>query len=424
MKWMREIHSAIRMVTMRLSTLAYVLPLSTISVFVAVACGSSDNDDTVSNSNVSTLDGSLNSTEEAGADGSTSTTGDGSTANLDSGGPPTGDPSDPDGFSTDSGVCTNSPAGVTYTETATLTGGKAYKVSYQVGGQERLAQVCIPNGAGPHPILVVNHGGFEGLQNELTDRPYCNIALAKGYIAVEAQYRGETDNGFGTSSGSIEFCNGEATDIIELLKIARNRCDADPKRVSAIGFSHGGCNTLQIASRGVKLKALIDYFGPTHAATLYDYHNSNRNTGSDAEKTAHNQLADSIPIWAGGTPNSNPQAYVDRSPALRAQYFATIPSLIIHGTVDYVVPHSQSCLLHDNLVSAGATFTNIHINTLFQPITDQVPGCANATYVSSIPSDWAGNHYFVIFDGQGHAFDTAHVAATLDPINKFLDAHM
>lgn len=410
------------MVRMRLSTLAYVLPLSMVSMFVAVACGSSDND-SVTNNNATTSDGSVNSTDEAGADGSTNTSGDGSTSNVDSGGSPAGDPSDPDGFATDSGVCNNSPAGVTFTETASLAGGKAYKVSYQVGGQERLAQVCIPNGAGPHPILVVNHGGFEGLQNELTDRPYCNIALSKGYIAVEAQYRGETDNGFGTSSGNIEFCNGEATDVIELLKIARNRCDADPKRVAAIGFSHGGCNTLQIASRGVKLKALIDFFGPTHAASLYDYHNANRNTGNDTEKKAHNDLADSIPKWAGGTPSSNPQAYVDRSPALRAQYFATIPSLIIHGTVDFVVPHSQSCLLHDNLVNAGANFTNLHLNTLLQPTADQVPGCTNATYVTSLP-DWGGDHYFVIFDGQGHAFDTIHVAATLDPINKFLDKHM
>mgnify|MGYP002139414582 CR=1 FL=1 len=53
-----------------------------------------------------------------------------------------------------------------------------------------------------------------------------------------------------------------------------------------------------------------------------------------------------------------------------------------------------------------------------------MPGCATATYVSSVPSDWSGDHYFVAFDGQGHGFDGAHAAAILDPLNTFLDQHM
>lgn len=392
---------------MRFASIGFVLPFSLFSL-VALACGSSDNDSSTTAAN--------------DTDGSTGTV-DGA-AFTDADATPTGDPSDPEGFATDSGVCNDSPAGVTYTEIAAVSGGKAYKVSYQVEGKEQLAQVCIPSAAGPHPILVFNHGGFEGLQEELTNRVYCNLAVAKGYIAIEAQYRGQSDNGFGTSGGSIEFCKGEAIDIIELLKIARNRCDADPRRVAAIGLSHGGCNSLQMARRGVKLKALVDFAGPTDAASLFDYHNSNRTTGSDAEKKTHNDLADAMQLWTGGTPSSRPQEYADRSPALRAQDFASTPVLLVHGTVDTVVPHSQSCLVRDNLMNAGATFTNIHINTLLQPVTDQVPGCATATYVSSVPSDWSGDHYFVAFDGQGHGFDGAHAAAILDPLNKFLDQHM
>lgn len=332
---------------------------------------------------------------------------------------PAGDPSDPG-----SGPCTNAPPDVTFTEVATTNFGKVYKVAYQVAGTERLAQVCVPSSAGPHPVFVVNHGGFAGLQNELTDRTYCNIGLSKGYVTVEAQYRGESDIGFGASAGSIEFCNGEATDVIELLKLARRRCDVDPRRVAAIGISHGGCVTLQLASRGVALKALVDIVGPTHAAPLYAYHAANRATGSAAEQKAHNELADNIPVWVGGTPAAVPQAYDDRSPALRAKSFTQTPIMIVHGTADYVVPHVQSCELREALISAGASFVNLHVNTSLSLVTDQVPSCAQATYASALPASYPGDHYFIVFDGQGHAIDGLAATATLNTVNLFLDAHL
>ncbi len=404
---------------MRTSSLACLLPLS---ILAAVACGSSTDDSIGTDTNATTSDASADGDVTGlGNDGSAAT-GDGSVAVVtDSGGAPTGDPSDP---GADAGACTNSPAGVTITETATVAQGKVYKVSYQVEGSERLAQMCVPSSAGPHPIFVVNHGGFVGLANELTDRVFCNVALTKGYIAIEAQYRGEEDVGFGKSGGNIEFCNGEATDIIELLKVTKRRCDADPKRVAALGISHGGCNTLQMVGRGVPLKAAIDIVGPTNASSLYDYHQSNRTTGNATEQKAHNELADAIPIWAGGTPTSNPQAYADRSPYLRAKYMTNTPMMIFHGTTDFVVPHSNSCQLHDALVSNGVNFVNFHLNTFLLPTTDQVSGCASTTYSTSVPASFTGDHYFAIFDGQGHAFDTAPGAVVLNAVNSFLDSHM
>lgn len=332
---------------------------------------------------------------------------------------PVGDPSDPG-----PGPCTDAPPDVSLSLVATTNAGKVYKAAYKVAGSERLAQVCVPSSAGPHPIFVVNHGGFVGLQNELTDRTYCNIGLAKGYVTVEAQYRGESDTGFGASAGSIEFCNGEATDVIELLKIARRRCDVDPKRVAALGISHGGCVTLQLASRNVALRALVDIVGPTRAAPLYEYHAANRTTGSAAEQKAHNELADNIPLWVGGTPTTVPQAYDDRSPALRAKNFVKTPIMIVHGTADYVVPHAQSCELREALISAGASFVNLHVNTSLGLVTDQVPSCAQAAYASGLPASYPGDHYFIVFDGQGHAIEGLAATATLNTVNLFLDAHI
>ncbi len=332
------------------------------------------------------------------------------------------------GSSKDSGACTDSPANIVEMSALfTSDAGTAYKVDYLVNGEHRLGQLCVPSSAGPHPVIALNHGGFAGLTDELTTRPQCSWAMGNGWIGVEAQYRGQSDPGFGKSGGSIELCKGEVTDIRELLHIAKNRCDADPSRVLAMGGSHGGCNTLQMLVQQEPLRAALDVVGPTDMKALYEFHDSNRTTGDATEQAIHNGLADDFKLWIGGTPAEVPDEYTARSPLFFAAAFPTVPLLIIHGTADYFVPHKHSCLLRDALVSAGATFTNIHIeNTsgMGNVITDQVPTCTTATYAPTWPTTFSGDHYLIILDGQGHGFVGAGAARAAEAGNKFLLEHV
>ncbi len=126
-------------------------------------------------------------------------------------------------------------------------------------------------------------------------------------------------------------------------------------------------------------------------------------------------------------PAEVPDEYTARSPLFFAAAFPTVPLMIIHGTADYFVPHKHSCLLRDALVSAGAAFTNIHIeNTsgMGNVITDQVPTCTTATYAPTWPTTFSGDHYLIILDGQGHGFVGAGAARAAEAANSFLVEHV
>jgi len=91
----------------------------------------------------------------------------------------------------------------------------------------------------------------------------------------------------------------------------------------------------------VKVKAIIDFFGPTDLTEMYN-----------------NPTYPLVPILLsnviGGTPTTQPMIYQISSPL---NYVAnqSPPTLILHGGVDNVVSPSQSVLLNNKLTLAGVT---------------------------------------------------------------------
>lgn len=85
------------------------------------------------------------------------------------------------------------------------------------------------------------------------------------------------------------------------------------------------------------IKAVVDMFGPTDMKDLY-IKNSN-----------YQPL---LTIFMGGTPISNPTVYDNASP-LFAVNSNSVPTIILHGTADNVVPISESDSLNNRLASAG-----------------------------------------------------------------------
>ncbi len=66
------------------------------------------------------------------------------------------------------------------------------KVSYRSNGLRIFGQVCRPPSAGPHPVMIVNHGGFAGLGAEEWNGGVCRETASRlGYVVVESSYRGE-----------------------------------------------------------------------------------------------------------------------------------------------------------------------------------------------------------------------------------------
>ncbi len=88
-----------------------------------------------------------------------------------------------------------------------------------------------------------------------------------------------------------------------------------------------------------KIKAVIDFFGPTDLTSMYNY-------------PWHSMIPQLLQVLTGTTPSANSNIYKNSSPVnfINSQ---TPPTLILHGAKDQIVDPSQSRLLKEKLQKSG-----------------------------------------------------------------------
>jgi dienelactone hydrolase len=130
---------------------------------------------------------------------------------------------------------------------------EASPVSYRFGGENRQALICRPEGKGPFPAVVYNHGRIADMEGTAgaSERGYdlaefCRALAKDGFLAL-APIR---DSGRGDIPGHREEVS-RAVDYIKTLP------DVDPSRVALMGFSRGGLLTLLVGVERRDLKALL-----------------------------------------------------------------------------------------------------------------------------------------------------------------------
>jgi dienelactone hydrolase len=92
---------------------------------------------------------------------------------------------------------------------------------------EREAHLCVPAGTGPFPVAVYNHGGLgDAIGGPPEDT--CEALAALGFLGLATLRR---------STISIE---GHSEDVDAGIAYVLAHGDADPERVSVLGYSRGG----------------------------------------------------------------------------------------------------------------------------------------------------------------------------------------
>jgi hypothetical protein len=294
------------------------------------------------------------------------------------------------------------------------------KVSYRSEGLLVWGQVCRPAGDGPHPVAVLNHGGFEGLGLEWRGG-LCGLVARRGWAVIESSYRGEDG-----SEGAIEACQGEVTDVLSMIDVAFAQPWADPDRAVMLGMSHGGCITTRAIQRGAPVQAAAELFGPSDWTALHHLWQAWIDTGLLLPNVlVYQYFMGPLETALGGSPDEVPDEYVDRSPSTYAADLAAWPHpfLIVHGAGDWLVPVSHSC----NLAAATGGFAAYHLN-LFLWEYDWVPwGCEDAGLdwrTSALPrGSWPDDRTLVVYDGVGHG-DGLPSLAMLDDVLDFLGARL
>jgi dienelactone hydrolase len=144
-------------------------------------------------------------------------------------------------------------------------------VSYPCGRLKIEAYVYKPEGAGPFPAVIYNHGSRAG--RERVEMPFVYVGAmlgAGGYVVVVPERRGygrsegkafSEEIGDDRGSRYVNRLQEEADDVIAAAELAKAQPYVDGTRISVMGWSFGGIVSVFAASRGPAFGAVVDQAG-------------------------------------------------------------------------------------------------------------------------------------------------------------------
>lgn len=237
-----------------------------------------------------------------------------------------------------------------------LTSRGVTRLSY---GRKNLqfGDLYVPEGSGPHPVIMLIHGGFWRNQYGLSLMNDLAKSLARrGMAAWNIEYRRVGDEGGGWPGTLLDVAF--ATEYLPLIAEAYS---LDTSRIIPVGHSAGGHLALWLAARlrlpentdlatnhtPPKILAAISLAG---AIDLEQVWNMNLGNGAAA-------------ALLGGSPTEVPERYAVASPASLLPL--GVQQVLIHGTSDASVPVEIS---RDYATKATAVGDNVSLIEL--PGTD------------------------------------------------------
>lgn len=198
-------------------------------------------------------------------------------------------------------------------------------------GPSQYGELHLPGGDGPHPVVVVIHGGFwKSLYGRKLMRPVCEDLCRRGWAAWNIEYR---RLGLRSDGGWPNTFEDVAAAVDALAEID---APLDLNRVVAAGHSAGGHLALWVAARP-GLPDGVPGGDPKVAVTRACAQAGVVNL----RQAFHLNLSKGVVRrFLGGTPGDCGDRYALASPADRLPI--GIPLLLVHGGLDDVVPASMS----------------------------------------------------------------------------------
>ena len=194
------------------------------------------------------------------------------------------------------------------------------------------AWLVLPEGEGPHPLVVFAHGGPWGSWNAWTYRWNPGPFAAAGYAVLLPDPAIST--GYGQAMidrGQQQLGGTPFTDIMTLTEAAGERPDIDSERVALAGGSYGGYMANWVAGHtGSAFKCIV-----THAS-LWNTTSMGRTTDNSSWDSAMREQS------------------AQYSPHLFAEDIE-VPMLVIDGDKDYRVPIGQGQELWLDLLTQAKT---------------------------------------------------------------------
>jgi acetyl esterase/lipase len=223
------------------------------------------------------------------------------------------------------------------------------------GGPSQTLDLYAPKKAKNVPLIVWIHGGafFFGSKEGFPVEPVPLHLLLEGYAVASINYRLSPEAVF---PAQLEDCKA----AIRWLRAHSDEIGIDPNRIGVWGASAGGNLAALVGTTGgirdfdvgenldysSRVQAVCDFYGPTDFLRMDTHRLPDGQTHNAPDSPESKLVGGPIQDNPDKVRRVNPITYVDKNAP---------PFLIVHGTLDRLVPFNQSELLVAALKAAGAS---------------------------------------------------------------------
>lgn len=223
---------------------------------------------------------------------------------------------------------------------ASGTGFTKHDLTWVSEGQTMTGTIDIPDGTGPHPVAIVEHGFIPATTYWVGQDAaiFGDPMASQGYLVAMPNWPGYAGSQPGPAD--VPSMVGELITMLDLVtSLGASVPQADTGRLACVGHSNGSGICMLAMVVDPRFRAVVLH-GPVSS-----------DMADNARKWWDNSPAQ---IAAIGTPDQNPTGYQLLSPR---NYFASgqPPVLIIHGTADTTCPLDWAQATLQALQTAGVT---------------------------------------------------------------------
>lgn len=199
----------------------------------------------------------------------------------------------------------------------------------------------VPGGPGPHPVVMIVHGGFwtTGYDLELMT-PMCEALARDGTATWNVEYRRVGDPGGGWPGTFLDVAAAA-----DQLRTLAGPYALDQRRVATLGHSAGGQLALWAAGRRWIRDGDLFQTSPLRVQGAVSL------AGVVDLRRAWSLGFEAVGRLMGGTPDEYPTRYDTGSPADLLPL--GVPQVLLHGSDDQVVPATLSADYRAEAVARG-----------------------------------------------------------------------